>query len=307
MRKIGLYGLLLVTLLGCSTKMGYYFLDWLIEWKLEEYVTLNNQQEKLFQRNLDQFLIWHRTEELPRYEKQLLQLSLAFEKQTLTPRLWAQQVEQAKSHWARTLEFVTPSLVALISSFSDKQVQQVIAQLRVDEKRLNQKYLGKDHQALVEMADERIEKRVKRWIGKLTQEQKQAIHRYNLSRATTLDMWLEYRHDWIRLFEQALKNRQNQVALSHSLTILMSQPDRLKSAAYKTALDANTQNFGQLIITLNLLASGQQKRRFQKKLTSLITDLRELSGSHIHSAGSAFEGLSLFTVRDSSERYRYER
>ncbi|MCG9729405.1 DUF6279 family lipoprotein [Shewanella sp. Isolate13] len=297
MRTISLYALLLVTLLGCSTKMGYYFLDWLIEWKLEEYVTLNNQQQKQFQHDLDQFLTWHRTEELPRYEKQLLQLALAFEKQTLTPQLWAQHVEQAKSHWARTLEFVTPSLVALMSSFSDKQVQQVIAQLRVDEKRLNQKYLGKDHQALVEMADERIEKRVKRWIGKLTQEQKQAIHQYNLSRATTLDMWLEYRHEWIRLFEQALKNRQNQLALSHSLTILMSQPDRLKSAAYKTALDANTQDFGQLLITLNLLASSQQKRRFQKKLASLITDLSELSGSRIQSARNPVGEFSPFAVR----------
>ncbi|WP_220767652.1 DUF6279 family lipoprotein [Shewanella sp. MBTL60-007] len=297
MRKISLYALLLVTLLGCSTKMGYYFLDWLIEWKLEEYVTLNNQQQKQFQHDLEQFLIWHRTEELPRYEKQLLQLALAFEKQTLTPQLWAQHVEQAKSHWARTLEFVTPSLVALMSSFSDKQVQQVIAQLRVDEKKLNQKYLGKDHQALVQMADERIEKRVKRWIGKLTQEQKQAIHQYNLSRATTLDMWLEYRHEWIRLFEQALKNRHNQVALSHSLTILMSQPDRLRSAAYKTALDANTQNFGQLLITLNLLASGQQKRRFQKKLASLITDLSELSGSRIQSARNPVGEFSSFAVR----------
>lgn len=286
-----------MTFLGCSTKVGYYFLDWVIEWKLEEYVTLNSLQQKQFQSGLNQFLAWHRTEELPRYAKQLSQLALALENQTLTSRLWAQQVEQAKSHWSRTFEFVNPSLVPLISSFSDQQVQQVIARLKVDEKRLNQKYLGKDQQALVAMADERIENRIKRWIGKLSQEQKQAIHQYNLSRATTLDMWLEYRHEWIRLFEQALKNRQNQLALSHSLTILMSQPDRLKSAIYKNSLDANTQKFGELLIRLNQLASGQQKRRFQKKLTSLITDLRELSGSPMLTAEHPIGASALFAIK----------
>ncbi|WP_299806083.1 DUF6279 family lipoprotein [uncultured Shewanella sp.] len=282
MRRFCICVLLLVTLVGCSTKMGYYFLDWVIEWKLEEYVTLNQQQQIEFESTLNEFLIWHRSEELPRYEQQLSQLLILFDSQALTPALWAKQVDEAKAHWARILVFVEPSLVVLISSFSDNQVQQVIAQLRVDEKRLNQKYLGKDHHALVEMADKRIEKRVKRWIGKLSKQQIKAIHEYNLSRASTLDMWLEYRHEWIRLFEQALKNRRNQSALSHSLKVLMLEPDRIKSDIYKASVDSNTEKFGELLIRLNGLATSQQKRRFKNKLQGLITDLIELSDQSVN-------------------------
>ncbi|WP_220759331.1 MULTISPECIES: DUF6279 family lipoprotein [unclassified Shewanella] len=277
MRKLCIGFLLLVTLVGCSTKMGYYFLDWVIEWKLEEYVTLNKQQQIEFETTLNEFLIWHRTEELPRYEQQLSQLLLLFDKQTLTPALWAEQVDEAKAHWARILGFVEPPFIPLISSFSDDQVKQVIEQLRVNEKKLNQKYLGKDSQALVEMANKRIEKQVTKWLGKLSKQQKQAINEYNLSRASTLDMWLEYRHEWIRLFEQALKNRHNPSALSHSLRVLMLEPDSIKSEIYKASVEANTAKFGALLIRLNGLATSKQKQRFNNKLRDLITDLNQLS------------------------------
>ncbi|ABZ77015.1 conserved hypothetical protein [Shewanella halifaxensis HAW-EB4] len=277
MKKVGLWVLLLVSLVGCSTKMGYYFLDWVIEWKLEEYVSLTSGQQAQFDSALNQFLIWHRAEELPLYAKQLSQFSLEFEQASLTPAVWAAQVEQLKQHWLRTFEFIKPFIVPMISSFTDEQVKQVIAQLRVDEKALNRKYLGKDRQALVEMADKRINKRIKKWIGKLTSKQKQAIHEYNLGRSSNLDMWLEYRHEWIRLLSLALKNRHNQAALSHSLTVLMTQPDRLKSDVYKTTLDNNTEQFGTLLVRLNLLATISQKKHFQAKLDALIVDLNELS------------------------------
>ncbi|ACJ29629.1 Conserved hypothetical protein [Shewanella piezotolerans WP3] len=262
---------------GCSTKVGYYFLDWAIEWKLEEYVTLNVEQQQQFEVALDEFLVWHRTQELPRYQAQLSQLLAEFNNQSFTLQSWNDHVVSAKSHWSRVFDFVEPSIVPIISSFSDEQVEQIIAQLRAEEKELNEKYLGKDQAALVKMADERIEKRIQKWMGKLTPTQIAAIHDYNTARSGTLDMWLEYRHDWIRLFSQALKNRRNQVALSHSLSLLMTQPETVKSKAYKAVLENNSKNFGELLINIEKLASSKQKQRFNEKLNTLITELTEIS------------------------------
>ncbi|QQX82109.1 hypothetical protein JK628_10010 [Shewanella sp. KX20019] len=277
MRKVILWSLLSITLLGCSTKVGYYFLDWAIEWELEEYVSLDDKQDKQFEVALNTFLAWHRAQELPRYKDQLVQLAAEIGNQDFTTQSWNDHVRSAKSHWVRVFDFIEPSLTPLISSFSDEQVEQVIAQLRVEEKELNKKYLGKSQQQLIEMADERIEKRVKKWIGKLLLSQKTAIHNYNVARGDSLDMWLEYRHDWIRLFSQTLKNRQNKIALSHSLTLLMTQPETLKSTAYQAILDDNTTRYGELLIQLNRLASTKQKQRFAKKLNTLIKDLTEMS------------------------------
>ncbi|PKG72624.1 hypothetical protein CXF86_22080 [Shewanella sp. GutCb] len=277
MKKVILWGLLSISLIGCSTKVGYYFLDWAIEWKLEEFVTLDDQQGKQFELALDTFLVWHRTQEMPRYRDQLALLGAEINHQRFSTQSWSDHVRSAKAHWIRVFDFVEPSLIPIISSFSDEQVKQVIAHLRVEEKELNEKYLGKSQSQLIEMADERIEKRVEKWVGKLLPSQKTAIHTYNVERGDTLDMWLEYRHDWIRLFSQALKNRQNQKALSHSLRLLMTQPDTLKSKAYQTKLDDNTARFGELLIKLNRLTSEKQKQRFEKKLNTLIRELTEIS------------------------------
>ncbi len=279
-KKLCLWAFILISFLGCSTKVGYYFLDWAIEWKLEEYVTLNDKQEQQFDVALDDFLVWHRKQELPRYQAQLSQLSAQFNSQSFTQQSWDDHLVAGKSHWIRVFDFVEPSLVPIISSFSDQQVEQIIAQLRVDEKELNKKYLGKSRSELIDMADERIEKRLKRWMGKLTTAQKLAVHEYNVARGDTLDMWLEYRHEWIRLFSQALKNRHNQMALSHSLSLLMTQPDTVKSKAYKAVLDNNSTMFGELLIKLDGLASTKQKQRFNKKLNTLIKDLTEISQEH---------------------------
>ncbi|MEZ9593737.1 DUF6279 family lipoprotein [Shewanella sp. 10N.261.52.F9] len=279
MKKCAIWITLVACLIGCSTKVGYYFLDWAIEWKLEEYVSLNDSQQSQFDTLLDKFLRWHRNDELVRYEQHLAKIAIEIQQQSLTPKLWREHVQQAKGHWLRTFEFIKPKLVPLVASFSDQQVAQIIAQLKVDEVELNQKYLNKDQQELVEMADERITKRVKQWLGKLSSEQEQAIHQYNVNRGSTLDMWLEYRHEWIRLFSQTLKNRHNTAALSHSLSVLMTQPDSLKSDAYQAALDKNTNEFGQLLILLNQQATEKQRRHFQNKLSGLQQDLIELSES----------------------------
>lgn len=264
MKKLILLGLLSLSLIGCSTKVGYYFLDWVIEWKLEEYVTLDDKQEKQFELTLDAFLVWHRTQELPRYKDQLVRLAAEINHQRFSIESWNEHVGLVKAHWIRVFDFVEPSLIPIISSFSDEQVKQVVAQLRVGEKELNEKYLGKSQSQLIEMADERIEQRVKKLIGKLSTAQKSAINDYNVARADTLDMWLEHRHEWIRLFSQALKNRKNQVALSHSLRLLMTQPERLKSKAYQAILNDNTAMFGMLLLNINNLASKGQRQRFAK-------------------------------------------
>ena len=277
MRKLVIAILLIFGLVACSTKMSYYFLDWAIEWKLEQYVTLNSEQQELFDDALQQFLLWHRSEELPRYEQQLAKLSTALQQQSMTSAVWTEHVDEAKKHWSRTFDYLLPSLLPIVASFTDEQVAEVIGQLKTDEQELNEKYLGKTQAELVEMADERINKRVKKWLGSLSKEQKEAIHQYNLARGSTLDMWLEYRREWSRLLVQALKNRQNEKALSHSLTVLLTEPDKLRSKAYKQVLDNNTAQFGQLLILLNEQASTKQKRYFSNKMAALQQDLIELS------------------------------
>ncbi|MCE9684821.1 DUF6279 family lipoprotein [Shewanella sp. AS16] len=270
-----LLGVLL--LVGCSTKFSYHFLDWAIEWEVEDYVTLNDEQEKAFEALVDKFVVWHQKEELARYAAQLESLATAINDHSLTPQMWARHIAQAKAHWFRLFEYALPDLLPLVASFSDAQVGEIIGVLRKNERELVGEYAGKTQLQLVADSDARLTEQFDDWLGSVSEAQQALIHQYNSQRLATLDMWLEYRHEWLRQFEQALAQRQDRALLSERLTLLMTRPDELKSEVYKVKLQQNTENFGAMLLAVSQTLSAKQAKHFNKKLNKLIKDLIELN------------------------------
>jgi truncated hemoglobin YjbI len=277
LKKLLLPLILLFSLNACSTKVSYFFLDWAIEWEVEEYVSLDESQQKQFNAIVKKFLVWHRQVELPKYSAQLQELLQLLQQDKLTTELWVSQVDQAKAHWFRIFHFLLPELVPMMASLSDEQVTEIIAQLKKEQQELSDEYAGKSQAELIEKSDKSLIEQADDWLGSVTDEQKALIHQNNSQRLATLDMWLEYRHEWLRVFEQALSRRDNSHLLTQNMIMLMTQPDNLKSEIHKQKLLKNTENFGALLINLNHTLQDKQRKKFNKKLNALINDLNELS------------------------------
>ena len=261
---------------GCSTKMSYYFLDWAIEWEVEEYIDLDTTQKAKFDEALAKFLLWHREEELPKYANQIEALSSYLNKHTLTPETWVQNLDLMKGHWARVYNFIKPDIVPLIGSLSDKQVKKLMEQLREEHKELVEEYSDKDQAELVTESNEKIAKQVKKWTGSVSDKQKTIINQANGRRFATVDMWIEYRHEWLRQFENALSQRHDIVLLDQRLTLLMTEADSLKSDTFKQKAAENNKNFGQMLVDLNETFTEKQRKKFNKTLDELVTDLTDL-------------------------------
>lgn len=272
--------LLLVLLLGltaCSTKLSYYFIDWVIGWEQEDYVTLDDTQQQAFDALVEKFMLWHQAKELSHYVVQLTEIETLIKTKTLTPQLWAEHVDVAQRHWFRLFEFALPELLPIIMSLSDAQVKQILAKLRQDEQQLAKEFANKSPQQLQQQADENLQRQFKDWLGSVSNEQKARIHQYNQQRLSTLDMWLEYRQQWLHQFEVALDQRADRALLSERLTLLMTHPDELKSEKHRILVRKNTESFGTLILTINTSLSEKQSKYFYKKLNKLIQDLTELN------------------------------
>ncbi|MGL5390175.1 MAG: DUF6279 family lipoprotein [Shewanella sp.] len=269
--------LCLLALSACSTKLSYRFLDWAIGWEVEDYVTLDNTQQRAFDGLVAQFVRWHQTEELGHYVVQLTEIKRLINSNTLTAALWAEQVNIAKRHWFRLFEFVLPQLLPIIVSLNDEQVRQIISALQQDEQALIKEFAGKTPEELQQQANEELQAQFTDWLGRLSDSQKEMIYQYNKQRLSTLDMWLEYRHEWLRQFEIALGQRADTERLSERLTRLMTQADELKSAQHKALARQNTELFGALLLDIHASLSAKQSRHFYHKLNKLIDSLRELN------------------------------
>ncbi|MGL4939641.1 DUF6279 family lipoprotein [Shewanella sp.] len=268
---------LLLTLSACSTKLSYRFLDWAIGWEVEDYVTLKGSQQRALDTLINQFVQWHQTEELAHYVAQLTEIKRLIDTNTLTPALWVEQVNIAKRHWFRLFEFALPQLLPIMVSLSDAQVQQIMTTLHNDEQALIKEFAGKTPEQLQQQANDELQAQFTQWLGSLTAQQKEMIYQYNKQRLSTLDMWLEYRHEWLRQFDIALGQRADSAQLTARLTLLMTQADELKSAQHKAFVRQNSELFGALILDMHASLSAKQSKHFYRKLNNLIDDLRELN------------------------------
>ena len=277
MKKCMVILALLISITACSTKMSYYFLDWAIEWEVDDYVSLDKAQSASLEKVIDKFIPWHQSQELGRYVTQLTALSTELNNGTFTAELWAVHVAKAKAHWFRVFEFAMPELLPIMATLTDEQVKQIIAQLKVEEQELHQEFAGKSDEELIQDSVARLTEQFDDWLGSVDKAQAARIESYVRHKASTLDMWLEYRHEWIRLFSDALVHRGDTDALETALTMLMTQPDELKSEVHKTLIAQNTQEFGLLILDVFQHTSDKQRKHFNRKLSELISDLTELN------------------------------
>ena len=68
--RLVLLFLLVTSLVGCSAnRLLYNRADTFIRWAADDYVSLTREQQAAFDQRLDDFLAWHRNEELPHYRE----------------------------------------------------------------------------------------------------------------------------------------------------------------------------------------------------------------------------------------------
>ncbi|QSX32259.1 hypothetical protein JYB87_10780 [Shewanella avicenniae] len=277
MKRLLVMTMLLFGLTACSTKMSYHFMDWAIEWGLDDYVSLNQQQETEFDNLLESFLSWHRQSELPKYSADLRQFRNQIDDGSLSPHSWQTFVEQLRGHWFHIFEQYFDEMWPLILSLTDEQVVNINQKLSEEQRALDQEYQDKTAEQLQQDADERLQDTLDDWLGSVTKEQKLLAQQYNREREFTTDMWLEYRHAWYQQFKQTLEQRDKTPQLKQQLHMLLTSPQQLRSDDYQQKLNQNTEKFGEFLVQLRSTLTAKQRYHLLKKLDDLIEDLDELA------------------------------
>ena len=173
--------LLMLFMSGCSSKLAYNNLNWLIYWYMDDYVELNDQQEAIFDKRLEQWIDWHRSEEMPRYIAHLNAVRNDLNDDSLTESRLLSHYEKATAHWQRLRAEITPELANMAQKLSDEQVIRLFAALEKDNKESESSIKEIDEKSPEEQAKQRIEdlrEDMSSRIGALTDEQKAIIDRF---------------------------------------------------------------------------------------------------------------------------------
>ena len=265
----------LFALTACSVAtLAYNNAGMLIGYALGDYVELTPSQEAWLKERVSLLIAWHRTSELPEWQRWLNETR---ERAAGNPQASEVQAvyERGRMLLERTTEQMLPDLATLLRQMEPRQ----IAFLQDKFARDNRK-IGADIDlppvARKAKRTERIKERFESWMGDLTVEQ----HTYLLSRLAVLppleEMRLADRIRWQRQLIELIKARPDAPVLRSELRRMMLAPETSRDPDYQAALNRQQEEISTVTAWMVTNATPAQRARLQRKLSGYAEDVASL-------------------------------
>ena len=265
-----------VSVSGCTVKLTYNFLDWVLYWELKDYVKFTRDQRLLVKDEISQLIDWHRSEELPQYADQLEKLSKEL-KSGITVEQLEESYNNLRDSWQRIVIKTLPAAVDIISNLNDQQVNDFLEMLIEKEGDDAKKIEKGTHVRTVKKREAYVSKKIVEVIGPLNEAQKALIAQWAQRMKPTKEFSLAQAIQWRTKMQTVLAERHDEQQLQKNLMVLFANPDQLRSASYRRVIDKNKHLVMQLLLDLNQTLTHQQRSKLVKKLNGYIEDFRDLS------------------------------
>ena len=270
--------LIALTLSSCSaTQFIYNRVDILVRWYLDDYVSLDREQQARFDHRLEALLDWHRREELPAYVVLLDDaLTILDEGVPLEDtRAMADRIEDA------AIRFQDPFLELLLSTGEDlspDQRQEFVDVLMSKQEEFEEDRLARGDAEYREDLEDRFDKQLTRYLGPLAAEQTDLIA-VGVSEMTRLDrFWLQDRRVWIAELSVILLEAEPD--WPDQVRALIAGRDDALLPAYREGIDHNGEVILQLSRDVLIARTDKQDRKLRNRLQSLRDDLAALAAQN---------------------------
>ncbi|WP_045404608.1 DUF6279 family lipoprotein [Vibrio jasicida] len=269
------YGFVLISIVllaGCAKKFLYSNIDWVVIEYLDDYVSLDGEQESLLEERILLLADWHKEEELPLYIDHLKQLE-SLNKDNVTLESLQANRDQMRDHYQRLVSKAAPDLFSLSMQLNTKQESEFVDSVKERYKERDEKYAGKTEQELREIVLENTEEWMEEWLGKLSNQQK--VRAKQLSKEVIINspLWRDYRSSIIQELEYLFENKTNTVVYQQVFMKLLFEPESYYSDQLRDNIDRNIELTDQFTLDISQSMSDKQWRHFHGK----IREWRELA------------------------------
>lgn len=258
---------------ACSKAgLAYRNLDWVISWRVNQYLDLDSQQKTWFKPKLQEHLTWHCSTELPRYVDWLQRTEQLVQAPEPDARQMEAQMIEAEQAFNAIVQQTNPTTVALLAGLRPEQVERLYARMEKDNREDRQKFLEPPLETQISERAERLEKRLKPWFGNLNETQKARIAQWASERRDQNRLWLENRARWQGEFRRVLDDRDAEdfaQRMSHVLENRRGGHDQQTTQAYEQSRQA----MAALLSDLLAAADHRQRDQVNQRLTSIRADL----------------------------------
>lgn len=260
---------------ACSRAgLAYRNLDWLVPWRLNDYLNLDRQQRAWLKPRVQTHLQWHCSAELPRYIEWLQSTeSILAQPQPDSAQL-LEQFAQLDAALKRIGIEITPTAIELLQGLSEQQVRELYAAMDEDNLEDRQDFLDPPLATQISERQTRMQERLRPWLGRLNSAQTEHIATWANSLGEQNRLWLENRQLWQAELRKVVAERDS-ADFAERLTPLLQQRERYYSDEYRASYGRSRQALATLFSQLLSSSDEAQRERLSHRLRDLRRDLAE--------------------------------
>ena len=258
---------------GCSfTRLGYQNMEWLVSWKLNDYVSLDREQKRWLRSEISDLHAWHCEAELPRYTTLLAGVRDDLLADRPDSAALQERFEGIQAEATRTLRKITPTLVILAASLSDEQVEELASNLAKQQLEHREEYTKPDLVTQNRERSKRMQKRMRRWLGPLEARQIERIDEWALQLEGGSQHWLDNRELWLITLREALEHRSSE-DFAPRLQALLLTPQDFWTPSYAERQARSITRAAELLQDVATLATENQRQHLIRRTNAYMDDI----------------------------------
>lgn len=263
--KLCIFSVMLIVLSGCTVKIAYHYLDFLIKWEVGKYVELDKNQKQYLTETLEAFHDWHRETQLPKYANFIEDTKTLLEKGDISAEELHALSDEAQLLMDESAEYLIPHTVHIFSTLSDKQIAKLKKKLEKDQAKYNKDYVLAKREKVVKKHIKDIRKYTSPFFGKFTKGQKFRLNRWGGELEFYESYSLEQQKISGDLLLEALASKDDQTKLEETVRKLLFYRSDEWIEPYREATDFNQKiSFEMLADLYNSQTQKQRKKTFNK-------------------------------------------
>lgn len=265
-----------LTLAACSRiDVAYRNLDVLVPWSLDDYLNMNREQKTWLDQRLKQHLAWHCKTQLPGYLEWLDQVRQMVATDQITDQALRQRTVEARQAIGRVAEAITPSATQLLRGMSDEQVTRMREAFRDDIHERQTRYAQTPLPKQITDRAERMEKRLKPWLGELNAPQRLRVLTWAQALGDQNRQSIANRAHWQQQLVLVMAQRDTP-SFEPRIAQLLQRKESLWSPEYRIAFLHSEQQARNLLVDLMKQSTPTQRQFLQERLSKVRSDFSEL-------------------------------
>jgi len=263
---------------GCSTtNLVYRNADLYLQHKINGYASFDPDQQASIEREVSNYMHWHRNNALPEYIIFLQSLNKALPSDTpLTEYKVAEFRAVLRHQYKMTVAPTIRPTAQILAGLNAEQISELgVAFANKIQEQRNDSPKGN----IEEILDKRSKKILDfvEWLaGNLSREQEKKVIQLNSELPLVGEIFIAFREKNQKELLKLLNNHADETQLSEHLAAWMINPESKRSSIQQQFIGAFEAGSDHMITQIHALLTAQQKVHVRNKLSSYIEDIQHL-------------------------------